>query len=285
MVLKQEIEYLSLPPARVGIDRNCFIIEERDREEERALGLRERLSSTLCGVGSALSRRVLRGDDARLAKDVVDEHPWLGKYLTHVSDEVSEGVDHGRKVLIEGTQGFGLSLYHSPHYPRTTSRDTTAAGFLSELGVSPRLVTEIVVVLRTFPIRVAGNQAGPLKDEITWDRLRVESGYPHPIEERTSVTNRIRRVARFDWEVARACAAINRPTRIALNGLDYLDHKNFGLKKMEQLSQRAWSFMGRVEQECEAPVEFIGVGPALTDIIVPNRGSKLSMVHALESVS
>ena len=30
-VLKQEIDSLSLPPERIGIDRNSFIIEERDR--------------------------------------------------------------------------------------------------------------------------------------------------------------------------------------------------------------------------------------------------------------
>ena len=209
VVLKQELEFLSLPPSRIGIDRNCFIIEGRDREKEKALGLRERLSSTLCGVGAALSRRILRGDDAHLAKDVVSEHPWLGRYLTHASDEVNYGLDHGRKVLIEGTQGFGLSLYHSQHYPRTTSRDTTAAGFLSEVGVSPRLVTEVVVVFRTFPIRVAGQQAGPLKDEITWEQIQAESGCVHFIEERTSVTNRTRRVARFDWELAGEAVATN----------------------------------------------------------------------------
>jgi adenylosuccinate synthase len=266
-VLKQEIEFLSLPPARIGIDRNCFIIEERDREKEQALGLRERLSSTLCGVGAALSRRILRGDDVRLAKDVVNEHPWLGKYLTHVSDEVNQGLDQGRKVLIEGTQGFGLSLYHSHHYPRTTSRDTTAAGFLSEVGVSPRLVTEVVVVFRTFPIRVAGQQAGPLKDEITWEQLQAESGYPHPIEELTSVTQKVRRVARFDWELAGRAVAVNRPTRLAINGLDYLDYENVGIKQQMRLSDKALKFLANLEMHGKAPISYMGVGPRLDDVI------------------
>src|SRR5712692_3784116 len=153
-VLKQEIEFLRLPPGRIGIDRKCFIIEKQDGENERRLGLRDRLSSTLCGVGSAQSRRVLRSEDARLARDVRCEYPWMSEYLTDVSHEVNSALDREKEVLIEGTQGFGLSLYHSGHYPKTTSRDTTAAGFLSEVGVSPRLVTEIVVVFRTFPIRV-----------------------------------------------------------------------------------------------------------------------------------
>src|SRR6266705_1041312 len=98
---------------------------------------------------------------------------------------------------MEGTQVVGLSLYHSDHYPRATSRDTTASSFLSEVGVSPRMVTEIVVVFRTFPVRVAGEQAGPLKDEITWEQLQKESGYPYGISEWTSVTRKMRRVGRF----------------------------------------------------------------------------------------
>lgn len=129
-VLRQEIDFLGLPRQRIGIDRKCFVIDEKDRENERTLGLRERLSSTLCGVGSAQSRRILRGEDSKLAKDVTGEHPWLREYLTDASDEVNSALDRDKKVLIEGTQGFGLSLYHSDHYPKTTSRDTTAAGSL-----------------------------------------------------------------------------------------------------------------------------------------------------------
>ena len=270
-ILKQEMESLGLLPERVGIDRKCFIIEEKDRDSEQAFGLRERLSSTLCGVGAAQSRRVLRTEDARLTKDVRHEYPWMSEYLTDVSDEVNTALDHEKKVLIEGTQGFGLSLYHSDHYPKTTSRDTTAAGFLSEVGVSPRLVTEVVVVFRTFPIRVAGEQAGPLKDEITWEQLRSESGYPHPIEERTSVTNKIRRVARFDWELARKAVRINRATRVALNGLDYLSFANFLSTCANSFSPDAKAFVERLERETATTAEYLGVGPGVAHIVTKAR--------------
>ena len=107
---------------------------------------------------------------------------------------------------------LGLSLYHSGCYPKTTSRDTSAAGCLSECGISPRLVTEIVMVLRTFPIRVAGQQAGPMFEEIDWETIRRESGYPHELAEFTTVTGRLRRVGRFDFALTEKAAAINRPT-------------------------------------------------------------------------
>jgi adenylosuccinate synthase len=277
VVLKQEIDWLSLPPSKIGIDRHCFIIQEQDREKERDLGLRDRLSSTLCGVGAAQSRRVLRTDDALLAKDVLDTHPWLRRHLTDVSAEVNENLDAGEKVLIEGTQGFGLSLYHSGHYPKTTSRDTTAAGFLSEVGVSPRLVTEIVLVFRTFPIRVAGQQAGPLKDEISWELLQHESGCSQQIAERTSVTNKVRRVARFDWELAVSATNANRPTRIAVNGLDYLDHRNSCATSYEDLSPVALSFLRRMGETLRnVSVDFLGVGPSLNQIIRPREGQHSS---------
>ena len=265
--LKQEIDSLSLPPERIGIDRNSFIIEEPDRQQEQSLGLRERLSSTLCGVGAAQARRVLRGGDAKVAKDAANEYSWIGRYLTNVSDEVNNGLDRGKSALIEGTQGFGLSLYHSDFYPRTTSRDTSAAGFLSEVGVSPCRVTEVVVVFRTFPIRVAGNQAGPLKEEITWEQVQKESGNPHPIEERTTVTKKVRRVGRFDWEIAKKAVQVNGPTRLAINGLDYLDYRNLGLRQLNELCPKARNFIEELEGKVDVPIDYFGVGPSLTQII------------------
>jgi adenylosuccinate synthase len=266
-VLKQEIEMLGIASERVGIDSASFIIEDRDREQELSLGLRERLSSTLCGVGSAQSRRILRGSDAKLAKDAIPEFPWLARYLTNVSDEVNSVLDQGKSALIEGTQGFGLSLYHSDFYPCTTSRDTTAASFLSEVGVSPCRVTEVVAVFRTFPIRVAGQQAGPLSQEITWEQIQQESGYRHTIEERTTVTKMVRRVGRFDLELARRAVQVNRPTRIALNGLDYLDFRNGDAKRFSDLCLSTRGFIRDLERDTGVPIAYLGVGPSLSQII------------------
>jgi adenylosuccinate synthase len=198
------------------------------------------------------------------------------QYLTDVSAEVNTALDHDKKVLIEGTQGFGLSLYHSDHYPKTTSRDTTATGFLSEVGVSPLRVTEIVVVFRTFPIRVAGQQAGPLSEEITWEQIQKESGYPDPIVERTSVTQKVRRVGRFDWDLAKKTVLINRPTQIAINGLDYLDYHDFGLSRSAELSRKAKHFIHEIQQRFGVEVGCLGVGPALNHMILQQERTRRS---------
>jgi adenylosuccinate synthase len=271
LVLKGEMEVLRIPPSRVGIDRNAFIIEEKDRAFEKDLGLRERISSTLSGVGAAVSRRALRGDGGALVKNAANQHPWLAEMIVNASEEINSALDAGKSALIEGTQGFGLSLYHTDFYPHCTSRDTTAAGFLSEVGVSPRRVTEIVVVFRTFPIRVAGAQAGPL-DETTWEQIRKDSGYPYEITEWTSVTKKPRRVGRFDWGLALAAVAVNQPTRLALNGLDYLDFADLGVPAYGQLSKRAKGFITGVEDRTGVPADYLGVGPSLDQVIDHDRG-------------
>lgn len=262
-VLRRELDYLRLGPDRVGVDFRTMIIEDRDRKAEAELGLRQRLSSTLCGVGSAVARRALRGEDVLLAEGAAAQFPWLRPYLTDVSAEINSAVDRNKNVLVEGTQGFGLSLYHSESYPKTTSRDTSAAGCLSECGISPRLVTDIVLVLRTFPIRVAGQQAGPMFQEIDWEKVRQESGCPHELAEYTTVTGKLRRVGRFDLPLARRAVAVNRPTRLALNFLDYVSFHDRLATSVADLCGRSRDTVAEVEEMLGIPVCYVGVGPTL----------------------
>jgi len=262
-VLRSELDALGLGPDRVGVDRNTMVITAEDRENEQRLAMSERLSSTLCGVGSAVARRALRTGDVDLAANAAaTSHTWLRPFITDVSAEANSAVDSGKKVLVEGTQSSGLSLYHSAYYPKATARDTNAAGFVSEVGLSPRLVSEIVLVFRTFPIRVAGAQAGPLTEEVSWKQIQTESNSPHPLEEYTTVTRKLRRVARFDWMAAERAVMHNRPTRIALNFLDYLAFENRRVSRWADLSANAMGFVDRVER-LGAPVCYVGTGPQL----------------------
>jgi adenylosuccinate synthase len=77
--------------------------------------------------------------------------------------------DVGAKILIEGTQGTFLDLHLGP-YPYTTHKQTQVGNWMAECGLSPSLPTEIVLVARTYPIRVAGN-SGPMPKEISWVQL------------------------------------------------------------------------------------------------------------------
>jgi adenylosuccinate synthase len=261
-ILLTEIKSTGIDPRRVGVDRHAGIISPSEGEEEGKLRLRDRLGSTLSGTGIGVSNRVLRKPEFKLAKDI----PELQEYLSDVSAEVNAVLDKGGKVLVEGTQGFGLSVYHSPHFPYATSRDTTASGFLSEVGVSPRLVTDIVMAVRTYPIRVAGN-SGPLKDEISWEELRQRSGYLSDIREFTTTTKKLRRVGLFDLELVQRAAIVNRPTQIALHGTDYLSYRNKSVKTYSALEDLACSFIRHLENTIGVPVTLMGTGPANEELV------------------
>ncbi len=161
-------------------------------------------------------------------------------------------------MIVEGTQGFGLSLLHSIDYPYVTSRDTTAAAFVAEAGLSPLDVDEIVLVLRAFPIRVGGN-SGNLPYEIDWQTISSESGSPLSLIEHTSVTRSVRRVGRFNEEVVRQAILVNRPTCIVLNHLDYVD---FSCRYANVLSGKASRFVDEVESHIGASIDYLGFAPS-----------------------
>ena len=261
-VLLGEVKATWIDPRRVGIDFNTGVASFEEIDEERRLFLRERVGSTLSGTGIAVANRALRVPAFRTARAV----PELRGFLTDVSSEVNRVLDRGGSVIIEGTQGFGLSVYHSKDYPFATSRDTTAAGFLSEVGVSPRLVTDIILAIRTYPIRVAGN-SGPLLNEISWEEVREKSGYPGDVREFTTTTKRLRRVAKFSYDVVRTATAVNRPTQIALHGADYLSYSNKGLTSFSALTEATLRFVRELEEELEVPVKLIGTGPTNEEIV------------------
>ena len=174
-LLQKEISRTQVSSGRLHVDAQATLLEESDRQAESTTSMRERLGSTLSGTGSATARRILRAPGLRLAQD----ESSLSAYLSDVSAMLNADLDAGLPVIVEGTQGFGLSLYHSRVYPFATSRDTSAAAFLSEAGLSPRLVTDIFLVLRTFPIRVGGN-SGPMQGELDWPTLTSLSRSPEP---------------------------------------------------------------------------------------------------------
>ncbi|MEM2915189.1 MAG: adenylosuccinate synthetase, partial [Candidatus Bathyarchaeia archaeon] len=117
------------------------------------------IKTTGTGTGPCNADRVLR--KAKLAKDV----PELKGFLADVPLEVNEAIDKGENVLIEGTQGTFLSLWHGT-YPYCTSKDVTASAACSDVGLGPKKVDDVIVVFKAFTTRVG---AGPLPGEISWE--------------------------------------------------------------------------------------------------------------------
>jgi adenylosuccinate synthase len=249
--LLHEIAVTRLPPARLKIDPNAVVITEQHRVTESLVGLRAGIGSTLTGTGAAVVERVSRTAPVRFAKD----EPALAQYVAPTKPYLRAILDCGYRVIVEGTQGYGLSVLHTPHYPYATSRDTSAAGFLSEVGLSPLDVDEIALVIRSFPIRVPGH-SGPLEHECTWADVTEGSQSPEPLQELTSVTKSVRRIAHFSPAVVCDAIVSNRPTSIFLNHADYWDYDCRALGRMTPKAQHA---VQEVERSISRQVDFIGV--------------------------
>lgn len=257
-VLKKEIDTFNISPALLSIDPFSAVITPKDRVSES--GLKARIASTGSGTGAATAGKVMRGPEVQLVKDVLGAEAWIEPYVRDVRSELNRLADSGYRIIVEGTQGFGLSIHHSRRYPYTTSKDTTAAQFIMEAGLSPLLVDEVVMVVRTFPIRVSGDQAGELPNEITWEELRRDSGYPHELAEFTTVTRKLRRVGRFDFSIVVDACQVNRPTKLVVHGLDYLDYANHGVTEYSSLTKSAKTFIEALSRETNVPVAYAFTG-------------------------
>ncbi len=255
--LLKEISECKVECNRLYIDPHVMIINDEDiAAEEKGL---KQISSTFQGVGEATARKIRhRGDKTlRLAKDMSDLKP----YIRPATEVLTQILAKNGRVLIEGTQGTGLSLHHGI-YPYVTSRDTTAGGCLSEVGVSPLQVRRIVMVCRTYPIRVEG-PSGPLLQEISWNEISKRSGIQleELLEnELTSTTNRQRRVGEFDWELLKKAAVINGPTDIALTFADYILKENRLAMRFDQLTKETIDLIEEIEHVTKAKVSLIGTG-------------------------
>src|SRR5439155_8680830 len=121
---------------------------------------------------------------------------------------LSKAFANSERILLEGTQGTGLSLHHG-YYPYVTSRDTSVGGCLAEAGISPSHVRRIIMVCRTYPIRVQDppdGTSGPMSNEIDLKEISKRSGIELKELEKieiTSTTHRKRRIAEFDWVLLR----------------------------------------------------------------------------------
>jgi adenylosuccinate synthase len=257
-LLMEEIARCRVSADRLGIDPQAMIITKADIAGEAAL--QKKIGSTKQGVGFATARKIReRGGKIKLAGDYKELQPYTTK---SVWEELEKAYSGGCKILVEGTQGTGLSIHHGS-YPFVTSRDTTVAGCLSEAGISPSRVRKVIMVCRTYPIRVQnpqGGTSGPMSREILWNDVSRRSKIPLSKlkrTEKTSTTNRDRRVSEFDWALLRKAAALNGPTDVALTFADYLHKENEDARRFEQLHPDDIQFIEQVERVAAAPVSLI----------------------------
>ncbi|ABU81529.1 adenylosuccinate synthetase [Ignicoccus hospitalis] len=257
-VLANEVKELGISKERVFVDENTGIIEEEHvRREREDAHLRSRIGSTLTGVGAAMSDRVMRR--LKLARDFKEE---IEKYatVTDVPSLLYDAVDSYKVVHVEGTQGFGLSLFHGT-YPYVTSRDVTAGALLSETGLAPSDVEDVILVTKSFVTRVG---EGPLKGELSLEELQRRG-----MVERGTVTGRPRRAAPLEenLDLLKRAARANGATKIAITKIDVLFPKAKGVTSWSDLPPEARLWISDIEKEVGVPVCYVGTGPEALETV------------------
>ena len=250
-VLNKEIEDFDVM-GRAFIDKHCGIIEETHLVRDSKGELKEKIGSTGSGTGPANADRAMR--ILNLAKDFDS----LSSLIVDVPLEVNSAISANEHVLIEGTQGTFLSLWHGT-YPFVTSKDVTASGICADIGIGPTKIDEVIVVFKSYVTRVG---TGPLDKE-----LSVEDAEKKGWSEFGTVTGRQRRAAEFDFDLARRAIMLNGATQISITKLDVLFTDCAGKTSFAELSDDAKAFIKNIETELNTPVTIIGTGPEVHDVI------------------
>jgi len=251
-VVLEEVEITGVAD-RFGVDGRCTVIEPSHIEQDRASEhLKGKIGTTGTGCGPANAARVNRM--AKLAAEVAE----LKRFLADVPREVNNSLRKEETVLIEGSQGFLLSLIYGT-YPYVTSKDTTASTLAADIGVGPTKIDDVLLVFKSYVSRVG---AGPFPTEITQERAEELD-----IVEFGTVTGRRRRIGMFDFDFAKRAVMINGATQLAITCVDKLFKGALGTRRWDKLPDDAQEFLNKIELELETPVTIISTGPGIDDVI------------------
>jgi len=255
-VFFKEIEEYDVS-GRAFLDKHCGIIEQNHLEEDSKGRLKEKIGSTGSGTGPANAERAMR--TLKMAKDIES----LSSYIVDVPNEVNSALKDQKNVLIEGTQGTHLSLWHGT-YPFVTSKDVTASGICADVGLGPKSVDEVMVVFKAYLTRVG---TGPMANELSAEETE-KKGWA----EFGTVTGRPRRAAEFDFDLAQRAIMLNSATQLAITKLDVRFPECAGVKSFNDLTSEAKSFIKNIEEKLQVPVTLIGTGPLVDDTVDVRSG-------------
>ena len=249
---------------RLIIDPMAVLIEDRHTDAEKG---DEHFMCSVGSVGTGLGQAVKERIERRPLRFAKDE-PLLKEFVRDVPALLNKALSRGGDILVEGTQGVKLSLFHGT-YPFVTSRDTTAATFLGEAGLGPKSVRDCWVIFKPYVSRVG---PGPMDAEI-FDAAELEKYHGKGCEI-GSVSRRLRRIGRFEDETARRAIMLNGATKIALTHIDLFDGNDYArVKKYEDFTSEARGFLEHLKEICRATYPFpelklISNGAELEDMVL-----------------
>lgn len=227
------------------------------------------ISSTMQGSMEAMVHKMRRpmSDVSNLAmhnKDI------LGPLFQAVAayDEWFNIVGSSQNILMEGSQGYSLGI-NAGFYPYCTSRDCTVWRLIADCGMFVTDQLKVIGSARLHPIRV-GNTAtgfsGPCysdQQELTWEQLGQTP-------ERTTVTQRIRRVFTFSQKQIREAIIANRVDEVFLNFCNYDNREAFKVAGyINSLREEMDAIRGVPDfiRPVGSLVKYMGFGPQAEDVL------------------
>ncbi len=157
-----------------------------------------------------------RADLDRTYKELLKLADLFKPLVVDISQLLTRAFKEGKSILFEGAQGSLLDVDLGT-YPFATSSNTTIGGALTGLGVSHKMIDEVIGVVKAYTTRVG---AGPFPTELVDDigeQLRLHG------DEYGASTGRPRRCGWLDLVVLRNSVRINGVDSIAITKLDVLD--------------------------------------------------------------
>ena len=230
-----------------------ILLPEHKEHEQCTLS---RISSTMQGSAEALVDKIRRRPGA-IAGSYVMEITEKVKGRVRVVSQAQwlEAIWHKNSILVEGSQGYSLGL-SSGFYPFCTSRECTVARVMADAGVPAAWLNEVYGSARVHPIRV-GNTPDGYSGDWYYDQTEIHFSDLGVPEERTTVTQRVRRIATFSAVQIREAMMMAMPDHLFLNFAQY----------DPEATQLAVAEIDRIacQLRCSG-VTLIGNGPRPSDI-------------------
>ena len=245
---------------RIMIHPHAAVVSQRHVDEEA--GPMTKIGSTKKGVGAAMIQRIRRDPDDM---NVAAYCKALEGYVVTALD-YTNAMRTAREVLIEGAQGYGLSMYHG-FYPYTTSRDVSTWQILADCGIpaslainsAGRSILRVIGTARTYPIRVAnrfgadGTQVG-YSGPVYEDQVEISFEDIGQQTELTTVTKLPRRIFTFSRSQVWEAIHYNGVQEVFLNFANYVQNQQELLNIIQSI------------EDSGAKVRWMGTGPTISDV-------------------
>lgn len=252
--LEQEIALAKgfgyLEGVKILIHPNAMILQKKHKHmEESALS---EIASTMQGSMAATFEKMVRDPKSNCLAEGAKGTIYGAKVIDH-GDWIRR-INECSNIQAEGSQGFSLGL-HQRFWPYCTSRECTPFRLLSDMGL-PQIQAVVWGTLRTYPIRV-GNTPDGFSGPVYWDQSELTWEDLGEIPEKTTVTQRIRRVFTFSREQLAEALWHCRPDHLFLNFCNYMNPGDLG---------RLTDDINNIGKDYGTTIRLAGYGPRFGDV-------------------